>query len=114
MESLIASSKPLLIGVIYVVLVIGASVMTGQALARAWRPAWQVLFACFGLVLTDRYLAWALFDGALDSALGLAVDAAAITAIGMTAYRLAHVAKMVEQYPWLYERATPWSYRPLG
>ena len=114
MEALVVSSKPLLIGVIYVALVIGASVMTGQALARAWRPAWQVLFACFGLVLTDRYLAWALFDGALDSALGLAVDATAITAIGLIAYRLAHVAKMVEQYPWLYERTAPWSYRPLG
>ncbi len=38
----------------------------------------------------------------------------AIAAIGLIACRLAHVAKMVEQYPWLYERATPWSYRPLG
>ncbi len=96
-----------------VVLAGGAAVMTGQALARTWRPLWQVVFACLGLGMVDRFFVFSLFDGPLLSLAGYAFDTMVITIMGLVAYRLAWVAKMVQQYPWLWERASPWSARRL-
>jgi branched-chain amino acid transport system ATP-binding protein len=82
-----------------------AAAMTGQALARNWRPVWQIL--PYGLLLAagDRFLLFALFDGALLSLTGYAVAALVFLAGGFAAYRLTEARRMVQQYPWLYERA---------
>ena len=47
----------------------GAALATGRALARHWRPAWQIaaLRGCCS-ALGDRFLVYALFDG--DAAVG--------------------------------------------
>lgn len=89
----------------------GAAILTGQAIASTWRPAWQVVFAGFGLGLADRFLVFSLFGGQLFSLVGVLFDTAVITAFGLIAYRLAWVRNMVTQYPWLYERAGPWRVR---
>lgn len=94
-----------------VVLAGGAAMMTGKALARTWRPPWQVVFASLGLGLADRFFIYALFDGPLLSLQGYLFDTLIITVMALIAYRLAHVDKMVQQYPWIYERAGPWAYR---
>ena len=91
----------------------GAAVLTGWAIAGTWRPAWQVLFACVGLGLSDRFLVYSLFGGPLLSVQGYLFDTAVITAFGLTAYRLARVANMARQYPWLYAKAGPWRIRRL-
>ncbi len=113
MGSLTGSSLAVFVG-LTVVIVGGAAVMTGQALARTWRPVWQVLFACIGLGLADRFLVYDLFDGPLFSLKGYLFDTAVITIMGLVAYRLSRVNKVVQQYPWLYERSNPWSYRRRG
>lgn len=92
----------------------GAAILTGQAIAGTWRPAWQVMFASLGLGIADRFLVFALFDGQLFSATGYVFDTAVIMAFGLVAYRLAWVRNMVTQYPWLYERAGPWRIRERG
>ncbi len=89
----------------------GAAIMTGRALAGAWRPLHQVAAACLGLGAAERFLAYALFDGPLFSLPGYLLDTAVISAIGIAAWRLAWVANTVRQYPWRYERAAPWRYR---
>lgn len=88
-----------------------AAFMTGQALATAWRPVWQVVF--YGLLLggADRFLAWALFQGELLSVAGYALDTAVILAISLLSYRLTLARRMVSQYPWLYDRAGPFGWR---
>ena len=90
----------------------GAAILAGIAIAGTWRPAWQVIFACIGLGLSDRFLLYALFDGALFSPLGLVFDTAVLMLFGLVAYRLAWVGGMVRQYPWQYEKAGPWRIRP--
>ncbi len=47
------------------VLFVLAAAMTGQALARNWRPVWQVVPYALLLGAGDRFLLFALFDGAL-------------------------------------------------
>ncbi len=89
----------------------GAAVMTGRAIAATWRPAYQLVAACLGLGAADRFLAYALFDGPLFSLSGYLLDTAAITTVGLVAWRLCRVANMVRQYPWRYERAGLWRYR---
>jgi hypothetical protein len=89
----------------------GAAIMTGAALADGWKPAWQVVFACFGLALADRFLVFALFQGELLSLSGFLIDFAVIALLALLAYRVTMVRKMVTQYPWRYERVSVFAYR---
>lgn len=89
----------------------GASFMMGQALARTWRPKWQILVYGLGLALVNRFLSYALFDGEGLSITGFIIDALVICALAFLAYRMTQAYKMVAQYPWLYERSGLMSWR---
>ncbi len=108
---MIGATLPVFIGVT-VVLMGGAGYLTGQALARGWRPVWQVVG--YGLLLgfADRFLTFSLFDGTLVTAAGYAIDTTVILAFALVGYRATLAAKMVAQYPWLYHRAGPFGWRP--
>ncbi len=110
MEGLTGASLGVFIG-LTLVLFGGAAVLTGRAIAATWRPARQLVFACLGLGLADRFLVFALFGGPLLSLVGYLVDTAVILVFGLLAYRLAWVRNMVQQYPWLHERIGLWRYR---
>jgi ABC-type uncharacterized transport system permease subunit len=110
LEALLGTTFPVFLG-LTVVLIGGAAILTGQALANNWRAAWQVVLSCIGLGLADRFLVYALFGGELLSLTGFLIDTAVITAIGLVAYRVTRVRKVVSQYPWKYERDGIWSYR---
>ena len=87
-----------------VVLFGAAAALTGQALARNWRPAWQLLLYALLLAAADRFLLFALFGGRLLSASGYAIAAVVLFAIAAVAFRITRARRMVRQYPWLYER----------
>ena len=110
MDSLLGTSFGVFIG-LTVIIIGGAAVMTGRALADGWRSPVQVVFACFGLALADRFLIYALFGGELLHLSGFLIDFAVITAMALVAHRLTVVHKMVAQYPWRYERESLWTYR---
>lgn len=84
----------------------GAAIMTGRALADGWKPVWQVVFACFGLALADRFLIYALFQGEILNLTGFLIGFLAITVLGLLAWRVTLVRKLVNQYPWRYERVS--------
>ncbi len=88
-----------------------AAFMTGQAVAITWKPAWHAFGYTLLLGLADRFLAFALFEGPLLSLPAYLVDTATLAAIALLAWRLARARKMVSQYPWLYERTGPFSWR---
>lgn len=110
MEQVIGSSLPVFLGVTCI-LAGGAAWLTGQAVAANWRPAWQVVLYSFLLGLADRFIVFALFDGELLSLTGYLVDSLVLLAMAATAYRLTLVARMVRQYPWLYERTGAFAWR---
>jgi hypothetical protein len=92
----------------------GAAVLAGRAIGANWKPAWQVVAACFGLAIFDRFLVFALFEGELLSLWGFLVHLAVLLVLGLVAWRIAHVHKFVSQYPWRYERTSLFSYAEVG
>jgi len=107
---MIGTTWPVFIG-LTVILLGGAGWMTGQALARSWRPLWQTVPYCLLLGLVDRFLTWGLFQGALLTLPGYLIGTAVILALGLIAYRATQTRKMVDQYPWLYQRTGPFTWR---
>ena len=85
--------------------------MTGQAVANTWKPVWHAVTYALLLGLVDRFLIYALFEGELLSPAGYAIDSAVLVAIALLAFRIAKVRRMVQQYPWLYARTGPFSWR---
>lgn len=104
------TSLGVLIG-LTVILFGGCAVMTGQALASSWRPGWLVL--PYGLMLgaADRFFGYALFEGELLSTAGWLLDSAILITMALAAFRLIRAGRMVSQYPWLYHRTGPFSWR---
>jgi branched-chain amino acid transport system ATP-binding protein len=81
-----------------------AAAATGRALAQGWRPAWQIVPATLLLAAANRFLQYALFEAPLRSLSGLLIAAAVLGLIVAAAYCHVRARKMVQQYPWLYER----------
>jgi hypothetical protein len=102
MQALLGNSPGVYLG-LTVCLMGFAAFMAGQATAVTWKPAWHAL--------ADRFLAFALFEGSLLSLPAYLIDTATLAAIALLAWRLGRARKMVSQYPWLYERAGPLSWR---
>lgn len=84
---------------------------TGQALARNWKPLWQVWIYCVMLGAVDRFFIWGLFDGDATVVSGFVLDTAFLLIVGTLAWLATRAGRMVSQYPWIYERAGPLSYR---
>ena len=100
--------------VLWLLLILGATWLMGQALATTWRSA--LLVAWYGVLLGlgDRFFIWGLFEGALLSATGWLLDTALIVAVALVAFRVTRVAKLCSQYPWLYRRAGLWRAAQIG
>lgn len=110
METILSTSLGVFIGVT-VCLMGFVAYMTGQALAHTWKPLWHAIVYCLLLGFVDRFLTFALFDGVLLSLTGYIIDTALLIGITCIAYRLNQAQKMVDQYPWLYERAGIFAWR---
>ncbi len=110
MEEILGASVPVFIG-LTIFIIGGAAYLTGQAIASTWRPPWQVVAYCVLLAFADRFLTWGLFDGPGLTLSGYLVDLVVLVAIGLFAFRVTRVSKVVNQYPWLYERAGLLRYR---
>ena len=104
------TTLPVFLG-LTVVLFGGAAWMTGRALGTTWRPAWQILPYGALLAVGSRFFDWALFEGDLVSPPGYCLAAAVLMLLAFAAYRVNRAARMVAQYPWLYERAGPFAWR---
>ena len=113
MEALLGTTIPVFVGVT-VILFGGAAAMMGRAVGGTWRPPWQCVFYGLMLGITDRFVIYALFDGDGLSISGLIIDGAIIIGFALFAHRVTLVHRMVAQYPWLFERAGPLSWRPKG
>jgi hypothetical protein len=91
----------------------GAAALLGRAIARAWRPPWQVAFAAILLGAAARFIHFALFQAALLSPLSYACDTLFFCIVGLIAWRATRASQMVRQYPWLYARNGPLSWRKI-
>ena len=110
MVGVLGTSWPVFIG-ITLILMGFASFMTGQAVANTWHEMWQIVPYGILLGFADRFLIFSLFHGELLSVSGYVIDTLVLIAIAALGYRLTLARNMVGQYPWLYERTGPLSWR---
>jgi hypothetical protein len=110
MIAALGTTWPVFVGVT-LVLAGGAAYLAGHSAAQHWRPRWLVVFYMCLLGLADRFVIYALFDGALLSLSGYLIDTAVLVAIGSLSYQRTRARYMVRQYPWLYEPRGPLSWR---
>lgn len=112
LESLLGGPPGVFLG-LTVVLVGSAAWLTGRAIAETWRPASQLLFACLGLAIAARFLTFALFHGPLLSVSGFLIAYLVLAGLGLLAWRVTLVSRMVRQYPWRYRRVSPFAYEEI-
>jgi len=110
MSEILGSSPAVFFG-LTVILVGGCGFLMGQAVARTWRPFWQLVPYSLLLAATDRFLVFALFAGKLLAPAQFVVAATVIFLLAALGFRLTRTDVMVTQYPWLYERKGLLSWR---
>ncbi|MGA1599771.1 MAG: DUF6867 family protein [bacterium] len=92
----------------------GASWLMGQAIASTWRPVWQCV--AYGLLLgaAERFMVFSLFEGELLSLTAYLVDTVVLIAIALISFRGTMAQKLVQQYPWRYERSGMLGWKEKG
>jgi hypothetical protein len=89
----------------------GAAALSGRAIAATWRRFPQVVGYMALLAAGVRFMHFALFEAHLLSLPSYLIDFVWLTLVGSLAWRIQRTNQMVEQYPWLYERAGLLSWR---
>jgi small-conductance mechanosensitive channel len=89
-----------------------AAWMTGRACAQTWRPLSSLVIFLLLLGIAVRFIHHALFEGTMFTAQYYIVDTIILLIIGIIGYQYTRTKQMVTQYHWLYERASPLSWKP--
>ena len=89
----------------------GAGLLTGQGQAQGWAPMRKIIPFVVLIACATRFLHFALFSGTLLSPTGFVIDLVWIGLCTTSAFRATRAAKMVRQYPWMYERAGLFGWR---
>jgi hypothetical protein len=97
--------------VVTVIMMGFAAWATGRAIAATWRPYWQVIVYPCLLGFVDRGLNRAFADGEMWSITGYLIDTAFLVLVAMLAHRLTRARRLTMQYPWIYERTGPLTWR---
>jgi hypothetical protein len=89
-----------------------AARVAGSAIASGWRPPWQIVPAAFLLACAARFFHYALFNEALLAPRNFLVELLTTLMFAVFGFQLTRARQMVEQYPWAYEEAGPFWWRP--
>jgi small-conductance mechanosensitive channel len=96
---------------VFFVLLMGAAWMTGRSIASTWKPMWNLVFTSLGLGFAARFLHFALYQAEFLSLSHYLLDTAAAAVVSYVGYRFTRTNQMTRQYHWLYEKASPISWR---
>jgi hypothetical protein len=99
----------------------GAAFMTGRAMARGWQSFWVTLYYMLLLGAAIRFLhhglfadatlaSWRAVQGDLFSLHYYITDTLVLIVAAALGYRLERVRQMTQQYRWLYERTSPFTW----
>lgn len=88
-----------------------AAWMTGRAVAKTWRPLVSLVVYLLALGIAIRFIHHALFNGSMLAMQYYVVDTIVLMVVGILGYRYTRTRQMVTQYHWLYERASPLSWK---
>jgi hypothetical protein len=85
--------------------------LSGQGLARGWKPFWRMFVYMAILAGAARFFHYALFGAKLTSLYYYLVTYAILVAAATLGFRAMRTTQMVTQYRWLYERTSPLTWR---
>ncbi|PZM14026.1 DUF6867 family protein [Rhizobium tubonense] len=83
----------------------------GKAAADGWSSYPRVVVYTLLLALVMRFLHHALFDGPMLSAFYYVIDFVLLLIVATAGYRYRRTNQMVNNYYWLYERASVFSWK---
>lgn len=112
MDGLYVNETPLQVVLVTVLIGGGTAWLAGRAIAKTWRPFWHALVYMALLGAAVRFVHFALFEADLLSPASYAVDTLYLAVVGAIAFRLTRTTQMATQYDWLYERSSPFTWRP--
>lgn len=88
-----------------------AAWQTGQAVARTWKPRWQLVFYMLLLGWAVRFFHFALFEGTFLSLKFYCVDTLFLFVAAFLGWRVQRGRQMARQYEWLFESTGPGIWR---
>ena len=89
-----------------------AAWMTGRAVAQTWRSFPSLVLYLLVLGLGVRFIHHALFWGTMFTFQYYVVDTIVLMILGTLGYKYTRTNQMVTQYSWLYEKASPLTWKP--
>ena len=96
---------------VFLALACWAAWMTGRAIAGTWRSFVSCFLYSIPLAMFVRFIHFAMFEGPFINVRYFVVDLIVLAIIVVIAFRYTRTGQMVTQYNWLYERASPLSWR---
>jgi hypothetical protein len=100
----------LLLFVLVVAFGVWAAWMAGRAAALTWQPYWMAALYFLPLAFAFRFLFFIVAQGRFLTLWGVVGSLAFIFVVGSIAYQFTRAGLMTRQYPWLYERTSPFTY----
>lgn len=92
-------------------LCVGGAWMTGRSIATDWKPIWNLVAAVLLLGCGTRFLHFALYEAQFISVSRYLLDTLLLAVVAFLGYRFTRTNQMTRQYNWLYEKASPFSWR---
>lgn len=83
----------------------------GKAAAEGWAEMPTVLAYTVGLAIGMRFLHFALFQGPFLSVFYFVIDLAILLVFSVAGFRIRRTQQMVQNYYWLYQPASAFSWR---
>jgi len=95
----------------FTLLCMGAAWMTGRSVASDWKPLWILAAYVLLLGLGARFLHFALYQAAFVSPSRYVLDTVVLGVTAYLGFKFTRTNQMTRQYYWLYEKASPLSWR---
>jgi len=92
----------------------GAAYLVGRAVARTWRPLAALVAYLLLLDGAVRFIHFALAGDVLVAPLAFVVDLIVLCLLGGLGFRITRAGQISRQYPWLFRRTGPLTWRRRG
>ncbi|MCJ8150655.1 hypothetical protein MNR02_03980 [Shinella sp. H4-D48] len=84
---------------------------TGKSVAEGWQPYRTLVIYILLLGVAIRFIHHALFNGTMLTAQYYVVDTAVLLLFATLGYRYYRTRQMTNNYYWLYEKVSPFSWK---
>ncbi|MGB8817876.1 MAG: DUF6867 family protein [Rhizobiaceae bacterium] len=97
--------------IVFMILCMAGAWMIGKSVATDWNGLGSVLFFTLLLGIGARFLHFALYGAVFVSLNRYLVDTAVFLIVAYLGFRFTRTNQMTRQYHWLYEKASPISWK---